>query len=499
MGLETESHLNLLRLHRRSRTSAHPFTMPGIKQTDSSEPPHTPHTMSSSSKPSTPRSSSRSKRSTTNLANLRLAPLSAKFTDDTPDSSSVDGQTDAFAKLSASHRSAPTTPRILSRSSSRKYLGGLSRRSSLYENDGSEGQEDGHPHTHTGGVHDETRPSGPRLEVSTGRVPKAKSEAALGIPSHQTHHARLAGHGVPVRRKYNPYHHPNPHSTRTSGTSTPRVRLHPSAPAAEDADDWLSRTAQGVHSALAEQKGQSFIQSRNSRSGLALDTAHHGSLSSEDDDDDEGYEELAAQSARSGFAADDEWSPLSTRASRWGSRYGSRRGSRRGSVVGFSSTHVVSGSRTPLASARMREEGRSGGYFDLPPAGLPVEPEFLDAEDSSADEGVGVVGARLTSLGGLVDRLIGFPLFQVEEGRETGTESEADDLSGMDGIGGGAGTEETEVEARRRIGAENARREGEKERLRDAQRRRFREGGAGEGGGWEDARWLFGRAREAWL
>lgn len=420
----------------------------------------------SSSKGSTPRSSSRSKRSTTNLANLRLAPLSAKFADDTPDSGSLDGQTDAFTKLSASHRSAPTSPRILSRSSSRKYLGGLSRRSSLYENDGEGGRGYRHGYGYGRGIEDETRVTGTRLEVASGQVPKAKSEAALGVPLHRQQ--RLSGPGVQLKRQCDAYHPPR---NRTSGSTTPRVRIE---------DDWLTRTGQAASSILQEQKGQSFIASRNSQSALALDTQDLT-----DDDEDEGYEEMAALSARSttrsGFA-DDELSPVSTRASRWGSRYGSRRTSRRGSTVGFS------GSRTPLASAQPQNADGRASYFDPNTLDLPIEPDFVDEEDGSSADEAGITASTFTSLGGLVDKLIGFNLFNVEEGRETGTESEGDGDEG-----------ETETEAKRRIEAEVRRRREEKERLRDAQQARWTEGGDGEGGWQEDARWLFGRAREAWM
>lgn len=414
----------------------------------------------STPKPATSRSSSRWKRSTTNLANLRLAPLSARFTDDTPSSGSLDGQEHAFTKLTASHRSAPTSPRILSRSSSRRYLGGLSRRSSLYEDDDTDTRK--HGYGYGGGVKDETRVAAPRLEIATGQVPKAKSEAALGVPTHQQ---RLSGSGVQVKRKHNAYYSPG---NRASGTTTPRVRIE---------DDWLTRTGLAANSILQEQKGQSFITSRNSQTTLGLDTQDLT-----DDDDDEGYEEMAAMSARttrSGFA-DDELSPISTRASRWGSRYGSRRTSRRGSMVGF-----TSGSRTPLASTQPQHSDGRNNYFDPTTLALPLEADFVDDDDSSVDEN-SFSTSTFTSLGGLVDRLIGFNLFNVDEGRETSTESEAEEPS------------ETVDEARKRIGAEQKRRRVEKARLQDAQQRRFGGGGEGDGAGWEDARWLFGRAREAW-
>jgi len=307
-----------------------------------------------------------------------------------------------------------------------------------------------------GGVKDEQRVGGPRLEISSGQVPKAKSEAALGVPRSQQ---RLAGHGVQLKRKKGGIYSP---SVRTSGTNTPRVRVD-----AASEEDWLVRTGVATSNILQEQKGQSFLASRNSQPTLQLATQDLT------DEDDEGYEEMAAISARTTRSqfADDELSPISTRASRWGSRYGSRAASRRTSRRG-SQVQVGAGARTPTAMHQVD----SRAIYD---AELPVEADF---EDSSADEGA---ASRFSSLGGIVDRIIGLNLFHVEEREETGTESEVD----------GAG--ETETEARQRRVAESGRRREEKERLQEAQQRSVRDGLTGNSGWTEDAKWLMGVAKEA--
>ena len=313
------------------------------------------------------------------------------------------------------------------------------------------------------GMHDVVR--------TDGQIPKAKSEAAL-----QRH--RLAGHGVPLKRR-SQQHPPHQQRSRTGGTNTPRVkgRLKPVE------DDWLTRTGAAASAILQESKGQSWHSSRASSAALA------GLQDSSTDDNDEGYEELAALSASTTLRlqlADDEMSPTSTRASRWGSRYGSRTASRRTSRRGS-----VTGSRTPLAPSGGQDI--IPGFFNEDPLALPNEPDFVDADEENEDEDEAAV-ARLAEnrsfgLGGLVDRLMGFSLFKVEE-REESTEDEEQP------------EKETEEQARDRMAAENRRKREEKEKL-VALRETSDEGGAGpEGdgeaeGGWSDAAWLLGVASKA--
>lgn len=354
----------------------------------------------------------------------------------------------------------------------------------MYENEREDeigGRYTFHKDDYSGGdlAHNETRVTASRLDVGTAqRVPKAKSEAALGVPPHHQRQ-RLSGPGVQVKRKYDPYHS---RSHRASGATTPRVRVEERGD-----DDWLAHAGRAASGIIQEQKGTSFLSVRT-----AVHIGGQGQEFSDDEDEDEGYEEMAALSAmsrsRSGFAADDEMSPVSTRTSRWGSRYGSRRTSRRGSVVGFGA-----GVRTPRGyEGRSVQEGEE--------VVLPMAPDFVDEEGESSADGddeEGMLGGRFSSLGGIVDKIIGTNFFHADPGLETSaSESEAEYPSST--VSAPPDTE-TDVQARKRIEMENARRKGEKERLRAAQQRSLGgKVGGEEGAGWEDARWFLGRVREAW-
>lgn len=239
--------------------------------------------------------------------------------------------------------------------------------------------------------------------MGSGQIPKAKSEAALLVQQ------RLAGKGGNLKKKQR--------LQKRSGTTTPRVKNK--VKIADD--DWLTRTGAATNALLQESKGQSWLASRESSTSLA------GQQS--DDDDDDNYEEMAALSAsttRLQFA-DDEFSPASTRVSRWGSRYGSRSASRMNSRRGS-----VTALRTPQPGQDV-----VAGYFDEEPPSLPAEPDFVDVdeEDDGADEReVGrLTQERSFGLGGLVDRLMGFNLFDVEERGETSEEEEpGEDEEGAD-------------------------------------------------------------------
>ena len=408
----------------------------------------------------TPRPSSRSKRSTTNLSNLRLAPLSSKFTAGAPDrhdaTSPYNEPADAtFARHHPSYlqgRSAPTTPGILSRSSSRRHLGGgLSRRGSLHENDPDAIRY------HYAAVNRKDA-GGLRADVGSGRIPKAKSEAAL-LAQQQ----RLSGHGVPLQKK-------RYHERSQTGTHTPRVAGR--SPAAAE-DDWFTHARAATIALVQESKGQSWLSSRDSSTAL-----HQPDT---DDDADDNYEELAAMSVSQfrHHSTDDELGTMGTRKSNWGSRYGSRSASRRTSRRGS-----FAGPRTP--SAGLSHLDVSAGYFDDELA-MPVEPDFVTAED--VDEGDESALSRLTGdrsfgLGGIVDRLMGFHLFKVEE-REEVTEDESE---------GGA---QTEGGAKERLAVKNRHRREEKEKLTAPRPAPGRDEAALGNAGWQDAAWLLGVASKA--
>jgi hypothetical protein len=140
-------------------------------------------------------------------------------------------------------------------------------------------------------------------------------------------------------------------------------------------------------------------------------------------------------SAAGAFDADDEFSPVTTRrslsfgpatgtGSRPMSRYGSRANSRRGSRANLF---------TPLAAG----VGQQDDYFDqgaFVRDDFITEPDFVDAEEdgdededeAKKDEAVVRKLARASNLGlgGLVERMLGWSLFAVDEdGEETEVEA----------------------------------------------------------------------------
>ncbi|KXT06766.1 hypothetical protein AC578_7223 [Pseudocercospora eumusae] len=428
----------------------------------------------------TPRSRSRTKRSTTNLANLRLAPLSKQYEatkgDVSPKSplrTPYDAEEDAsFARQHSSYlqgKSAPTTPGILSRSNSRRHLGGgLSRKNSIYDNNDvdydAEG-ETGYAYSASANLHAFNQNRG-RTEYGSGQIPKAKSEAAITAQQRAEMAAqRLAGPGVPVSKRYR-Y---SSSRGRRSGHATPR-------PA--ESDTWLTHTGSTASMIVREDKGQSWLSSRESATALAP------ASSEDDDDDDDRYEEMAALSSttnRLRLAQYDGGSPVSQRTSRWGSRYGSRPASRKTSRLAS-----PVGSRTPRRSEQ-------GGYFDYPITPLPTEPGFISPEekrgqDEDPEEALDIEklsGENSYGLGNLVDRIMHFNLFSVTEHVDT-----TDDENAY----AAAVENETPEESRKRMEAEAKRKKEEKDRL-TAQAPTAPPGDGsktqGEVSGWQDASWLL--------
>ncbi|KAK3706731.1 hypothetical protein LTR37_012575 [Vermiconidia calcicola] len=421
--------------------------------------------MDPSRRSSTPSVLSRPKRSQTNLADLRLAPLSAKYAERSqePSSPPEDRANAAFQRSHSSYlqgRSVPTTPGILSRNSSGKHLlRGLSRRSSLYDNEPQQLIN----YEYAGVVREDSGEV--RVEVGSRPIPKAKSEAALLVQR-----SKRAAQGRPIgAHRYQRRSRPG-----TGGTNTPRARTK--LKAAED--DWLTRTGAAAIAIIQESKGVSWLDSRPSATSLTH-------LQDTTDEEDEGYEEMAALSAstRRRQRADGELSPVNSRSNPWGSRYGSRTGSRRTSRRGS----FNAGSRTALAPLT----GRDGAaeYLDQN-ALLGIEPDFVDPEeetDSQDEDAVAQFTAhRGKGFGGIMDRLMNFSLFKVEE-REESTEDEAQ-----------SGAETSEVAAARRV-AEKERKRKEKEELVERQTAAEGRGeGQAEGeGGWSDAAWLLSVASKA--
>ncbi|KAK3673770.1 hypothetical protein LTR78_006323 [Recurvomyces mirabilis] len=447
----------------------------------------------------TPRSSSRSraKRSTTNLSDLRLAPLTTTLAPlasearadetGTPRSPYDRTQDVTYSQQHSSYiqgKSAPSTPGILSRSSSRRNLsGGLSRRGSLYDDE---------VQYQYGAVRqDQEYGNSERVAVGTAHIPKAKSEAALLI--HQRDQ-RLTGRGVPLKRR-----HQGRPGTRT-GSTTPRPR--DLARQADD-QDWLARTRAATHDIVQEAKGQSWLASRESST-----TLHH--LESSDDDDvDEGYEEMAAMSAADirsthGTRRDGRLSPevvrrQSAKIPIWGSRYGSRSASR-----GTSRRGSTNSLRTPLGNSNPNPNlSQLDGYFaddpltlPAPTAGGTMEPDFINVLDGDEGDEEGPSGAeeevaRLSDqrgygIGGIVERIMSFNLFSVQEkGEESGSEEEVAKEEERGKIKG-------EEEGRKGQEAEQTVRAPSLPPAPAAD-----VGDAGGEGGWQDAAWLLSVASRA--
>ena len=308
-------------------------------------------------------------------------------------------------------RSAPTSPGILSRSSSRKHLGGgLSRRGSLYDDTPAPAEVS---IVYPASVREEAL----RTKRSSGSgMTKAKSEAALALGDQLE--KRLSGQGVQLVQK-----RPGPARSKTATSTTPRVRSRMRLGASAE-EDWLTHATATTNALLQESRGQSWLGSRDSSAALAVPS------SDDDDVDDEGYEELAATAHLSTPHNAGTVSPSSPRAYRWGSRFGSRSGSRRTSRRG-SLTNL----RTPLATASL--EGATS-YFDAYNDSRDIAPDYI-AEESEGDTIAGAVDdqkdeAELKHLvqnpaigfGGIFERIAGIGWFAGGDSEDSGVETDLD-------------------------------------------------------------------------
>ncbi|KAI5195795.1 hypothetical protein E4T39_08091 [Aureobasidium subglaciale] len=379
-----------------------------------------------------------SRRSHTNLANLRLAPLSR-------DISPVDGRMNPLASPHTSYiegKSAPTTPSILGRSSSRRQLGGagLSRKLSIYDAEYAPVQV-----TTQGLPRSALRP-----DAGDHVMPKAKSEAALN--------PRPTRSGLP--KLQTPLLHPN--------TAILAVKPHDK----QNDDDWFTRAGLATTSMLRESKGQSWLASRHSSTSLQPVQSS--------DDEEEALASKSAVSLQRLHFADDEFSPETPRAtSRWGSRFGSRaasaRNSRRGSRANLESSDLLRDPADYFGSAVLEPE-------------ISIRPDFVDPRDNSDDEDPEQEVARLAreasfGFGPLIDRLVGWTLFDVTEDRETtGIETETENETPT--------THERVVHAPVRPPSPP--------RPRQVVRGADRQNDHDEGG-WQDAAWLLGVASKVLL
>ena len=375
---------------------------------------------------------SRRGRSSTNLNHLTLAPLTSRLpladNDALPDfnhhTSYIEG------------RSAPTTPSILSRSSSRVSM----------------------------------------RKPNNLSLPKSKSSTHLLAARKQPRSGATTPGGTKLRR------------------GVTREELNLSSPSVKDRNDsdWLLRAGAAISSSARESKGQAWLVSRASSTSL---TAQQDEDEEELERELAREREQASRrgsrrgSAAAAFDADDEFSPVTTRrslsfgpatgtASRPISRFGSRGNSRRGSRAQLF---------TPMA-------GEREGYFDqkdFAQEEFVAEPDFVDVEDEGfdnedddkQDEAVVRKLARASSLGlgGWVERMLGWSLFAVDEDGEE-TEVEILDEKAED-------SEMSSRASRRTLnGITDPPIEEQMPPLRDD-----------ETGGWQDAAWLLSVATKVLL
>jgi hypothetical protein len=232
-------------------------------------------------------------------------------------------------------------------------------------------------------------------------------------------------------------------------------------------DEWLHRAGMIMSAEARENKGQSWLVSRDSSTSLI-----GYSMSGEHLNEDEHGGFVSPHFSRA-------HSRIASRAvSRVGSRAPSAKTSRRGSMVGTNRL----GFMTPLDAKTSGVVGTTEGYFDdLEDI---AEPDFVDAEDDGIvdDEEVSrLANQKGFGLGGLVDRLVGFSLFNVDEDVEE-TDDDGAEISNEEAIK----RRQAELKKRREELAQAAKNSADAtrraEHVQPANRR--------DEGSWQDAAWL---------
>lgn len=257
----------------------------------------------------------------------------------------------------------------------------------------------------------------------------------------------------------------NHHSRRSTGAHSPVAARHAKHPSQAD-DEWMHRAGLAIASEMRQTKGQAWIVSRDSSTSLVDQSAIEHS-----------YTHDHLFSARSPHFGDVEDGFVTPKFSRNPSRAPSAKTSRRGSRVGSKMDFM-----TPM-DARTPAQWPVDGYFDALDT---AEPDFVDMEDEGADDEEEV--SRLakqkgSGLGGLVDRLVGFSLFNVDEDAATEEDDEP---------------EETAEQAAKRKQLEKKRRRAQLERAASSSAIATSRAETvqppqpqGEEGGWQDAAWLL--------
>lgn len=337
-------------------------------------------------------------------------------------------------------RSAPTTPGILSRSSSSHRLKSSHRSS--------------------------TRLALTDLDGIRG-LPKSKSTSVLVL--------RAQGHIPSQDTKKVPL----------------KISTTPAAAAFREEGEWLFRAGLAISSEARENKGQSWLASRASSTSLALGA------------DNDRYDYQDGGRPAGGRLNTVLTSPYGSRQNmgQSNSRLHSARHSRRGSKVGSRSElsfFTPGPARTPLHHEVFEDEDRD--YFGDAPVAA-VGPDFVDPDDleDTEDLDVGlddVEVANLTKqrsfgLGGLVDRLVAWSLFDIRDD-EPESEEEAGFIEGNVALSAVERTTGREVSEKAMVVKEVSRNNewesrGEDEGFRDDQ------------GGWNDVAWLLSVASKVLL
>lgn len=342
------------------------------------------------------------------------------------------------------------------------------------------------PSHHVSYIEGRSAPTTPSILAHSSRVSLRKPGAA-GLPK-----SKSSTHLLPSRTQ------PRSGATTPGGSkrkSVAKEDLNLSTLSGKDRNDsdWLLRAGAAISSSTRESKGQAWLVSRASSTSLTAER---------DEEEEELQRELAREreqtsrrgsrrgSAAGAFDADDEFSPVTTRrslsfgpatgtGSRPMSRFGSRANSRRGSRAQLF---------TPLVAG-----GQQDGYFDQRDFGQEefiAEPDFVDAEeDGDEDEDEAkkdevlvrkLARASNLGLGGLVERMLGWSLFAVDEDGEE-TEVEIMDEKGED-------SEISSRTSRLNLRGVETPIEDKMPPLRDD-----------EAGGWQDAAWLLSVATKVLL
>jgi Protein of unknown function (DUF3984) len=319
--------------------------------------------------------SRRNARSSTNLTHLSLAPLTSKLP--LNDSEEL---SDHSIHLRIPHdrhisylegRSAPTTPSILSRTSSR-----VSLRKPIYST-----------------------------------LPKSKSSANITGCQNQL---KFGADTLFTKSKH--------------VTAKDDLSLESLTAEERNDSDWLLRAGALLSLGAKESKGQSWLVSRESSTSLTAQRDHDVEEFELELARERDSRRNSIRGSATGADADDEYSPITTRLS-FGA--GSRSASRYGSCP-TSRAHSRRGSRANVPTPLPKAENERESYFDGE-EGIVVEPDFVDVEEDAHDEDQAIkdeiIVKRLAKNGTLglgvwMEKLMGWSLFAVDEdGEDTDTET----------------------------------------------------------------------------